>query len=225
MFIIKFALELSLLAGLFFIIRRFVLKSLGIGKQPDITLGRIGFLNRMAYSTIFLVSGFMFSFISFWLVYAAFNIFHSLGHYNGVLVAQQVGLVTPALIIGFYVSTHTSKSIYAHFFGVKSLALIPAYATYSTASRKVFTRVFSIMTLVPAIVLIVLQFNVYLKIDGNKIYTRQMLQKERVYAMSDVVRIAPDGEDAFTLLMADGERIPITAYSGNVNAFLDHLDW
>lgn len=159
------------------------------------------------------------------MIYAAFNVLHSIGHYSGVLVAEQVGLLTPSLIIGFYVSTHTSKSVYAYFFGIKSLALIPAYASYSTASRKVFVRIFSAMTLVPALFLIALQFNVYLKIEGDKIYTRQMLKEEKVYAMSDVVKISPDGDDTFSLIMVDGERIPITAYSGNINAFLDHLDW
>lgn len=226
MFILKFALELSLLVGLFFIVKRFLFKSLGLVKSPkQDERNSETLINRVAYSAIFLISGIVFSFISFWMIYASFNIVHSLGHYSGVLVAQQVGLVTPALIVGFYISTHSSKSVYAYFFGVKSLALIPAYASYSNTSRKVFARVFSVMTLVPAVVLIALQFNVYLKIEGDKIYTREMLQDERVYAMSDVVKIAPEGEKAFTLLMADGNRISITAYSGNINAFLDQLDW
>ena len=155
----------------------------------------------------------------------AFNIFHSLGHYSGVLVAEQVGLFAPSLIVGFYISTQSSKSVYAHFFGIKSLSLLPAYASYSTASRKVFTRIFSAMTLIPAIALVALQFNVYLKIDGEKIYTRKMLQEEKVYAMTDVVKIAAEGESDFSLLMADGEVIAITSYSGNVNDFLDHLEW
>lgn len=225
MFILKFALELSLLTGLFFILKRFLFKSIGLVKKTETGHESESFLNRASYSAIFLISGFIFSFISFWMIYAAFNVLHSIGHYSGVLVAEQVGLLTPSLIIGFYVSTHTSKSVYAYFFGIKSLALIPAYASYSTASRKVFVRIFSAMTLVPALFLIALQFNVYLKIEGDKIYTRQMLKEEKVYAMSDVVKISPDGDDTFSLIMVDGERIPITAYSGNINAFLDHLDW
>lgn len=224
MFILKFALEVSLLVGLFFIFKRFLFKSLKLSKVEN-SGSEASLLNRVAYSLIFLVSGVVFSFISFWAIYIAFNIFHSLGHYSGVLVAEQVGLLTPSLIVGFYISTQSSKSVYSHFFGVKSLSMLPAYASYSTASRKVFTRIFSAMTLIPAILLVALQFNVYLKIDGDKIYTRQMLQAEKVYALSDVVRVAADSENDFSLLMNDGEVIAVTAYSGNVNAFLDHLQW
>lgn len=225
MFILKFALELSLLTGLFFIFKRFVFKTFKIHENDEVPVNRVSVLNRMAYSGIFIFSGVVFSFLAFWTIYLGFSLAHSVGHYTGVLVAQQLGLITPSLIIGFYISTSSSKLIYAYFFGVKSLAMIPAYATYSSASRRVFTRIFSAMTLIPAIVLLALQFNVYLKIDGHKIYTRQMLQEEKVYAMTDVVKIAPEGDNSFTLLMADGARIPVKSYSGNVNAFLDHLEW
>ncbi len=224
MFILKFALEVSLLVGLFFIFKRFVFKSMGLWKVES-TQKQVGILNRAAYSFIFLFSGVVFSFIAFWVIYIAFNIFHSLGHYSGVLVAEQVGLFAPSLIIGFYISTQSSKSVYARFFGVKSLSMLPAYASYSTASRKVFTRIFSAMTLIPALVLVALQFNVYLKIDGDKIYTRQMLQAEKVYALSDVVRVTAGGDNDFSLMMNNGEVIAVTSYSGNINAFLDHLDW
>jgi len=224
MFILKFVLELSLLVGLFFIFKRFVFKTLRISKVEE-SQNQISVLNRAVYSFIFLFSGAIFSFMVFWTIYVSFSVFHSLGHYTGVLVAEQVGLFVPSLIIGFYISTQSSKSIYENIFGTKSLSMLPAYASYSTTSRKVFTRIFSAMTLIPAIFLVALQFNVYLKIDGDKIYSRQMLQAEKVYALSDVVRVAADSENDFSLLMNDGQVIAVTAYSGNVNAFLDHLDW
>lgn len=224
MFILKFALEVSLLVGLFFIFKRFVFKSLRI-EEVESNSNELSMLNRAAYSFIFIVSGLVFSFITFWFIYLSFSVFHSLGHYSGVLVAEQMGLFVPSLIIGFYASTQASKSIYASIFGVKSLSMLPAYSAYSTASRKVFTRVFTAMSLLPALFLVALQFNVYLKIDGDKIYTRQMLQQEKVYALTDVVRVAADDKSDFSLLMNDGEVIAVTAYSGNVNAFLDQLKW
>ena len=222
MFILKFALEGSLLLGLFFIFRRFVFKSMGVSTTHE-TESQGSILSRAAYSFIFLFSGLVFSFMTFWGIYIAFNIFHSLGHFTGVLVAQQMGLLAPSLIIGFYISTQTSKLVYAHFFGAKSLLILPVI--YGVTNRKVFTKVFSAITLIPAFLLIVLQFNVYLKIDGDKIYTRQILQEEKVYSLSDVVRIAGRGEDDFSLQMNNGEVIAVTAYSGNYNDFLDHLDW
>ena len=223
MFIIKFALELSLLTGLFFILKRYLFKSLGFYKKHNSPQGMDGLMNRLAYSMIFVVLGAIFSFITFWMIYAAFNVVHSLGHYNGVLIAQQVGLITPSLIFGFYASTYLSEFTYAYFFGQQSLSLIPAYEAYSDTSKRTFMRIFSAMTLIPAVVLVTLQFNVYLKIDGDKIYTRQMLQEEKVYAMTDVVKISPEGEEGFALVMADGHEIAMGAYSGNLNDFLDHL--
>lgn len=223
MFIVKFALELSLLTGLFFILKRYLFKSLGLYKKQNSPQGMEGLMNRLAYSLIFLGMGAIFSFIAFWMIYAIFNVVHSLGHYNGVLIAQQVGLITPSLIFGFYISTHLSEFVYTYFFGQQSLKLIPAYESYSNTSKRTFMGVFSAMTLIPALVLVALQFNVYLKIDGDKIYTRQMLQEERVYAMADVVKISPEGEEGFSLIMSDGHKIAMGAYSGNLNAFLDHL--
>ncbi len=223
MFILKFFLEVSLLVGLFFIFRRFIFKSMHQSKSEGQV--PVSTLNRVVYSSIFLLSGFVFSFITFWSVYIAFNIFHSFGHYSGVLVAKQIGLFAPSLIIGFYISTQSSKAVYAHYFGLKALRQLPEFASDSIARGARFSRVFSAMTLIPAIFLLALQFNVYLKIEGDKIYSRQILQEEKVYALGDVVRVAAGNESEFSLQMSNGEVIAVTAYSGNVNAFLDHLDW
>lgn len=223
MFILKFALELSVLVILFLMLRKSLLRAFPLVNASDASQANSKHRGqKLMYSGIFLTFGFITSVIAFWVTYFIFSILHGMGAYSGVLVISQAALILPSLIIGFYISTVYTKELYVQFFGDEQYEVFQLSNVRKGVNRT-FTRVFSVLTLLPAIVLLSLQFNVYLKTDGERIYTKRMLEEERIYSITDIVSVGSSDSKAFNIYLANGDEISTMHYSGNINYFLDNI--
>lgn len=224
MFILKFALELTVLVFLFLMIRKTIFRTLPVLSSEDEELASAKWRNqRYVYSGIFLIFGFIASVTTFWVIYFSFNIFHSIGNYSGVLVISQGAIILPSLIIGFYISTIFSKNVYVHLLGMQEYISFDDLYGKKGRVGKVFLRVFSALTLTPAIVLLSLQFNVYLKTDGENIYTKQLLEAEKVYSIREIVGVGASESNYLNIYLANGDQISTMGYSGNLNYFLENI--
>lgn len=223
MLVMKLLLELSVLLALFLLIRKALFKAfpLKAGQPGEITAKLRG--QKALFSVVFIAVGIIASVTTFWLTYFSFNVLHSLGHYSGVLVIRQVALVMPSLIIGFYISTVFAKHIYVSLFGFNELISFDETYGERKGVGRTFGRIFAFCTLLPAFVLLALQFNVYLKTDGQRIYSKEMLGDEKVYSVKEIVSVGAHGSRYLDIYLADGEKISTTGYSGNFNYFLDNI--
>ncbi len=225
MFILKLAIELTILVVLFLMIRKALYRSFPILNDSGKKVGnsRKWRVQRFLYSFIFLVFGFISTISTFWIIYFAFSILHSVGNFSGVLVISQVSLMLPSLIIGFYISTLGSRNLYLQLVGTSDMIMEEIEGPKRAGTGITFKRVFSFLTITPAVILLFLQFNVYLKTDGQNIYTKQLLQAERVYSITDVVRVGANESNYLDIYMENGEKISTIGYSGNLNYFLDNI--
>ncbi len=224
MFLVKLILELSALTVIFLFLRKSLLRNSPFTNVVNSEAEKAELRREQStHSFLFVITGLILSTASFWLIYLFFGIAHSLGNYEGVLVVKQTALVIPSLIIGFYISTFWAKNIYAQFVGINKSAFLEHLLTPQKTHKATFQAVFSTLALVPAIVLLSLQFNVYLKTDGSKIYTKQMFQDEKVYSLAEVSKIGGGSSNSFDIYLNNGDKISTSGYSGNLNYFLDNI--
>jgi hypothetical protein len=224
MFILKFAIELLVLAVLFLMIRKTLFRTFPLLNPEASKQMRNKWRGQRAmFSVVFLSFGVISSIISFWVIYFAFNFLHGIGSFSGVLVISQAALILPSLIIGFYISTLFSKVVYVEFFGVGEYIDFEQNEGLHKGVGKTFARVFSALTLMPAGILLSMQFNVYLKTDGEHIYTKKLLEEEKVYSVTDIVSVGSSNSQSFDIYLANGDLISTVDYSGNLNYFLDNI--
>ncbi len=224
MFILKLAIELLVLVVLFLMLRKTLFRTFPL-LNPEASKQARGKWRgqRALFSVVFLTFGVIATVITFWVTYFTFNLLHSAGSFSGVLVVSQAALVLPSLIIGFYISTLTAKNIYVQFFGAGEYLDFEETQGLHRGVGKGFARAFSFLTLLPAAILLSLQFNVYLKTDGEHIYTKRMLEDEKVYSISDIVSVGSSTPHSLDIHLANGDLISTVNYSGNLNYFLDNI--
>ena len=170
---------------------------------------------------VHIILGIVFSISAFWLIYGIFLVVHSSGDFQGVLIVNQVSLMVPSLIIGFLTSGLFSRTVYTEIFGM-SEAIFDRISPQSKWVER-FQRFFGITMLVMAVMLLSLQFRVFLKTDGEKIYMGSLDQEVRAFAIEDIERVTSLNADNIDIILANGERITTRYYSGNVNYFLDNI--
>lgn len=224
MYILKFALELTVLVFLFLMIRKTIFRTLPVltSEDSDLIAAKWKY-QRYGYSAVFLIFGFIASVTTFWIIHFSFYIFHSIGNYSGVMVISQGAIILPSLIIGFYVSTIFAKNVYVDLLGMQEYISFDELYGKKGRAGKIFLRVFSAITLTPAIILLSLQFNVYLKTDGENIYTKQLLEAEKVYSIREIVGVGTSESDYLNIYLANGDQISTMGYSGNLNYFLENI--
>lgn len=220
MLYLKLLLELSALVGIALLIRHFVFgfRKLNKGLKARHYAGEWQW-----YTAIFFSLGIIFSIIAFWSVYGLFYLFHSFGHYQGVMVVQQGALLVPALILGFYGSSVFSKVVYLDFFGMNPAIFEEDGSTTQYKIQRIFQRIFRALTLSVAVLLLTFQFRVYLKTDGERIYVRNMGGPERVYSLEDIRKVSAVNAHDLEIYLVNGEKLSTGQYSGNLNYFLDHI--
>ncbi len=224
MFILKFAIELLVLVVLFLMIRKTLFRTFPLIDPEASRHARNKWRGQRAmFSIVFLTFGVISTVVSFWLIYFTFNALHSAGSFSGVLVISQSALILPSLIIGFYISTLFSKHIYVQFFGAGEYMDFEQNKGLHKGVGKGFARAFSFFTLLPAAVLLSLQFNVYLKTDGEHIYTKRLLEDEKIYSITDIVSVGSSDAHSLDIHLANGDLISTLDYSGNLNYFLDNI--
>ena len=224
MFIFKFAIELLVLAVLFLMLRKTLFRTFPLINPEASKQARGKWRGQRAmFSLVFLTFGFISTVVTFWLTYFVFNLLHSTGSFSGVLVISQTALILPSLIIGFYISTLFSRNIYVQFFGAGEYIDFEQTKGLHRGVGKGFARAFSFLTLLPAGVLLSLQFNVYLKTDGEHIYTKRLLEEEKIYSVADIVSVGSSDSHSLDIHLANGDLISTVDYSGNLNYFLDNI--
>lgn len=216
MFILKLALEMSVLVILFLLLRKSLfLLFPGLSKSARQSANN----RRPLRSIIFLALGTVASLFFFWLFYGVIYLSHNWGDMGSALVISQMDLLAPSLIFGFYLSTHFSESLYRQFFIEPHHDWIQGHQQNGI----IVQRVFSTVTLLPAILLLGFQFNTYLKVEGNKIYHKQAGESELVFAKEEVARISTLEDDALEIHLKDGRMISTNNLSGDYNHLLDYF--
>lgn len=222
MFALKLAFEIGAVLGLALILRRFI----GVPSSLSLLEDNRSLQRRIRgdwqwYSVVHVILGIVFSVTAFWLTYGIFLVIHSNGNYEGVLIVNQVSLMVPSLIIGFLTSGLFSRTIYTEVFGMSDAIFYRMRPEGKL--RKYFQRFFGMLMLVMAFMLLSLQFKVFLKTDGEKIYMGSLDSEVKTYRVSDIERVTSMNSDNIDIILANGERITTRYYSGNVNYFLDNI--
>ncbi len=216
--ILKLILEVAVLALLFVLLRKSLIVFFpALAAKSSAKSAKAQPIRSM----IFLFNGAMASLVFFWLFYGVIYLIHSLGSAESVLVISRGSLVVPSLIFGFYTSTHLTEYLYREFFIQERIAV----QRIEAASRQSMTyqRLFSALTLIPGILLLAFQFNVYIKTDGEHIYKRELGGSEQVFSLADVKKVNTLSSEEVEIYLNDGQVISTGGYSGNINYFLDNI--
>ncbi|MDZ7847152.1 MAG: hypothetical protein U5L96_10475 [Owenweeksia sp.] len=136
------------------------------------------------------------------------------------LLPSQAGLIVPSLIFGFLGSNLFSRSVYLDLFGMNSAIF---QRKNIVKWRQLFSRVFNLFIFAIGILLLAIQFKVYLKTDGENIYVGKLKGQEKIYAVDDIKKVASNSSHTMEIYMRNGEKLSTKSYSGNLNYFLDNL--
>lgn len=222
MFVLKLIFEIGAVLGLALILRKFV----GVPSSLSLLEDNRSLQRRLKgdwqwYSVVHLILGLVFSISAFWLIYGLFLVIHSSGDFEGVLIVNQVSLMVPSLIIGFLTSGLFSRTIYTEILG-RSEAIFDKMEPQSKWVQW-FRRSFGVAMFIMAIMLLSLQFRVFLKTDGEHIYMGSLDRGVKTFAIDDIERVTALNADNIDIILSSGEHIPTSYYSGNVNYFLDNI--
>lgn len=222
MFVLKLIFEIGAVLGLALILRKFI----GIPSSLSLLEDNRSLQRRLRgdwqwYSVVHIILGIVFSISAFWLIYGIFLVIHSSGDFQGVLIVNQVSLMVPSLIIGFLTSGLFSRTVYTEIFGMSD-AIFDRIGPQSKWVE-MFQKFFGVAMFVMAVMLLSLQFRVFLKTDGEKIYMGSLDHEVRAFAIEDIERVTSLNADNIDIILANGERITTSYYSGNVNYFLDNI--
>ncbi len=222
MLFIKLFFEIGAVLGLALILRKFV----GIPSSLSLLEDNRSLQRRLRgewqwYSLVHIILGIVFSISAFWLIYGVFFVVHSSGNYDGVLIVNQASLIVPSMIIGFLTSGLFSRSIYSEVFGMSD-AIFERVGSKAKLSSQL-QKLFSVGMFFMAIILLSLQFNVFLKTDGENIYMGSLDHQVKTFAIDDIERVSSLSSDNIDIILANGEHITTSYYSGNVNYFLDNI--
>lgn len=222
MFVLKLIFEIGAVLGLALILRKFI----GIPSSLSLLEDSRSIQRRLRgewqwYSVVHIILGVVFSISAFWVIYGIFLVVHSSGSFRGVLIVNQVSLMVPALIIGFLTSGIFSRTIYTEIFGM-SEAIFDRMGAQTKVIRY-FQRFFGAGMFIMAIVLLSLQFRVFLKTDGEHIYMGSLDKQVQTFAIEDIERVSSISSENIDIVLANGEHITTSYYSGNVNYFLDNI--
>ena len=222
MFTLKLIFEMGAVLGLALILRKFI----GIPSSLSLLEDNRSLQRRLKgdwqwFSLVHIVLGVVFSISAFWLIYGIFLVIHSSGDYEGVLIVNHVSLIVPSMIIGFLTSGLFSRTIYSEIFGM-SEAIFDRMSS-GNSLRRTFQRLSGGILFFTAIVLLTLQFRVFLKTDGEHIYIGSLDHQVKTFAIEDIERVSSLNSDSFDIILANGEHITTRYYSGNVNYFLDNI--
>jgi len=222
MFLLKLIFEIGAVLGLALILRKFI----GVPSSLSLLEDNRSIQRRLKghwqwYSMVHIMLGVVFSISVFWLVYGIFLVVHSSGNYEGVLIVNHVALMVPSLIIGFLTSGLFSRTVYTEIFGMSETIFdrIAPQSKWVQWSQKAF----GVVMLIMAIMLLNLQFKVFLKTDGENIYMGSFDRGVKTFAIDDIDRVIAINADNIDIILSSGEHIPTSYYSGNVNYFLDSI--
>lgn len=218
MFILKLSLELAVLAILFLFIRRSLKK---LFPSTTDTETKVSPLSRRVQAFLLILVGLISSGVMYWMFYSAFYFAHNLTSSHGALVVSQASLIVPSLIFGFYISTMLNLSI-CELLGIDVEAQAEEAGQQSGRSR-VLRYVFSTLSLGPAILLLAMQANVYIKVDDGKIYQKDMAGHQRIFNVNEIKKISVDDARYVNIHFKGGDVVQTRGYSGNINYFLDNI--
>ncbi len=224
MFFAKLALELAVLAALYFLLQKSIVRIFPAFRKRFSQKNELQYhKEKRTFSLVFFILGGLFSCINFWLIFGVFSIVHHLGDFKSVMVVHQASLVLPALITGFYAASGLVKSVYVLLFGEDEFIFYGHLISHKKSYQKIIGKAASTLALIPAFLLLSFQFNIYLKTDGQKIYSKKWGESEQVFPISEIQQMNLNGTHDLDIYLADGQRVSTAEFSGNINQFMDEI--
>lgn len=207
---------------LFFLLRKSVRKLFQPQKENGIEAKSTRAVERL-HSIVFLGLGLLGSFIFYWIIYSSFYIIHNFTSTHGALVINHTSLMVPSLIFGFYFSTILSSGIYQYFVSESVSALRARISEAQCKRSRLYHNIFGFVVLTPAIILLAMQFNVYIKLDDGKLYQKDWAGEQKIYNLEEIRKISVDDAQYVNIHFENGAVVHTRGYSGNLNYFLDNI--
>ena len=197
------------------LVKTFPVKKIGMSLSNDSK--KALYYYRRRYQFIFILCSMLLGVVSFLLIRFLFVRLHYIGGADFVWIIEDVALFLPSLLIAFLISNMISPAINDYFQKDGLGFFFEGYTEEQLGfSKKGLNKIEQVLGISLAIILLVAEFNVYVKLNDNKLSFNNFLSESKVVMLTDVEKIDDIGRKQ-SLITQKVDTLNLNKYSGDFN--------